>query len=169
MRVIATVLIALVGLAVIGAASAFAFVWWSLPVVSGTIALAGLQNQVRVVRDQWGIPHIFANDELDVFRALGFTAAQDRLFQMDMYRRLANGQLSEVLGPATVQIDELVRTLGFRYYAEKLLASNTMNPAVLRAAEAYRDGLNDFVETQRLPVEFTILGYKPGKFEITDM
>jgi penicillin amidase len=168
-RLIAGTLISLLGVAAAIIAVALSFVWWSLPTVSGTLKLPGLTKEVRVVRDAWGIPHIFASDELDAFRALGFVAAQDRLFQMDMHRRLANGQLSEVLGGTTVQIDELSRTLGFRYYADKLLASNTMSPQVLRAAAAYLDGLNYYLGTQKLPLEFTILGYKPRKFEIADM
>ena len=149
--------------------AAFLFVRWSLPKLSGTQTLPGLKGEVRVLRDQWGIPHIFAGDELDVFRALGFVEAQDRLFQMDILRRLANGQLSEVFGPAALRADELSRTFGFRHYAEKMLASNAMKPEALRAAEAYRDGLNFYVATQKLPVEFRIIGYKPRQFEIADM
>jgi penicillin amidase len=168
-RIITAVLICSFGLAAAMFVAALFLAWWSLPAVSGTLSLPGLNNEVRVLRDQWGIPHIFASDELDAFRALGFVAAQDRLFQMDMHRRLANGQLSEVLGPAALQIDELARTLGFRYYADKLLASNAMSPEALRAATAYRDGLNFYVETQKLPLEFRILGYKPRKFEIAEM
>src|SRR5215475_2735291 len=105
MRVIA-VLISLLTLIAVLVGAALLFVWSSLPVVSGTTSLPGLNAEVRVVRDRWGIPHIFANDELDALRALGFTAAQDRLFQMDIHRRLANGQLSEIFGPSAVQIDE---------------------------------------------------------------
>src|SRR5579862_6774952 len=168
-RRVGTVLISSFGLLAIILLAILLFVRWSLPAVSGKVTLPGLNSDVRVLRDQWGIPHIYAADELDAFRALGFVAAQDRLFQMDIYRRLANGQLSEVFGNGTIQIDELARTLGFRYYAEKLLASNAMSPEVLRAAAAYRDGVNFYVETQRLPVEFEILGYKPRKFEIAEM
>jgi penicillin amidase len=168
-RMVLTTLLASAGLAGAVILAGLLFVWWSLPVLSGTLALPGLRNYVRVVRDQWGIPHIFASDELDAFRALGFVAAQDRLFQMDIHRRVANGQVSEVLGAAALQIDELSRTLGFRHYAEKLLASNAISPEVLRAAEAYRDGLNYYVATQKLPVEFTLLGYEPRHFEIVEM
>jgi penicillin amidase len=168
-RRIGSVLISSFGLAAIIVLAIFLFVRWSLPAVSGTLTLPGLKNDVRVLRDPWGIPHIYAGDELDAFRALGFVAAQDRLFQMDIYRRVANGQLSEIFGSGTIPLDELARTLGFRHYAEELLASNAMSPEVLRAASAYRDGLNSYVETQKLPVEFRILGYKPRKFEIADM
>jgi penicillin G amidase len=159
----------LIGFAGFIVLASYLFVWWSLPTVSGKINLPGLKSDVRVIRDEWGIPHIYAADELDAFRALGFVAAQDRLFQMDIHRRVADGRLSEIVGPAALQLDELARTLGFRHYAEKLLAANKLSPAALRAAEAYRDGLNFYVATQKLPVEFRILGYKPDKFEIADM
>src|SRR4051812_3500085 len=88
------------------------FLRWSLPQVSGTLVLPGLHSPVRVVRDSWGIPHISAGNELDAFRALGFVAAQDRLFQMDIHRRLADGQLSEVFGQAALPADRLARTFG---------------------------------------------------------
>jgi penicillin amidase len=146
---IALSFIVLVGL-IVGAG--VAFVRWHLPRVSGTIRLPGLNAEVRVDRDRFGIPHISATDEIDAFRALGFIAAQDRLFQMDLHRRLANGELSEVFGSRALVADEIARTFGFRHYAEKLLASNAISPAVLRAAEAYCDGVNFFISTQRLPV-----------------
>jgi penicillin G amidase len=145
------------------------FAWWSLPQLNGKLVLPGLKSEVRVIRDNWGIPHIFAGDELDSFRALGFVAAQDRLFQMDIQRRLANGQLSEIVGNAALPSDKLARTLGFRHYAEKLLASNSIQPETLRAAEAFRDGVNSFIATQTLPIEFKILGYRPRPFEIVEM
>jgi penicillin amidase len=149
--------------------AALTFAWWSLPKTSGTLALPGLTAEVRVVRDNWGIPHIYAHNELDAFRAMGFVAAQDRLFQMDIHRRLANGQLSEIVGNAALHQDEIARTFGFRHYAEKLLASGSIKPDVLRAAEAYRDGLNYYISTQTSPIEFKMLGYKPRPFEIVEM
>src|ERR1051326_7307723 len=169
MRVIAGVCLSIVSLVALILGASLLLAWWSLPTLSGTTTLPGIKDDVRVLRDPWGIPHIFAKNELDAFRALGFTAAQDRLFQMDIHRRLANGQLSEVFGTPAAQVDELARTLGFRYYGEKLLLSNAMRPEVLRAAAAYCEGLNYYLETQKLPIEFRILGYKPRKFEITDM
>lgn len=145
------------------------FVRSRLPTISGTLPLEGLDGDVRVIRDNWGIPHIYAENELDAFRALGFTAAQDRIFQMDVHRRLANGQLSEIVGEAGLPSDRLARTFGFRFYAEKLMTSNSIGPDALRAAEAYRDGINAFIETQTLPVEFKLLGYRPKNFEIVEM
>src|SRR6185369_742202 len=84
-RLLLLALGALASLAVAGALAALAFAWWSLPKTSGALALPGLTAEVRVVRDNWGIPHIYARNELDAFRALGFVAAQDRLFQMDIH------------------------------------------------------------------------------------
>jgi len=164
-----TAILTFAGVAGLAVLAGLFFVWWSLPTVSGKLNLAGLKHEVRVVRDEWGIPHIYAQDELDAFRALGFVAAQDRLFQMDIHRRLANGQLSEIVGEAALPVDEIARTLGFRHYADELLASGSLGPEALRAAEAYRDGLNAYVATQKLPVEFALLNYQPRKFEIAEM
>src|SRR3990170_8867995 len=84
----------------------------SLPKTSGTLRLRGLEGPVAVVRDRWGVPHVFAGDEHDAMFALGFVHAQDRLFQMDFYRRLASGRLSEVAGGVTLGIDRLMRRVG---------------------------------------------------------
>src|ERR1700749_1669865 len=85
----------------------------ALPPVSGTIALSGLSQPVRVDRDRWGIPHISAENEHDLFFAQGFVQAQDRLFQMDLWRRCVQGRLSEVLGPNFVDRDAMTRRVQY--------------------------------------------------------
>src|SRR5260221_711040 len=85
-----------------------------LPQVSGTLAIAGLEQPVRVVRDRWGVPHISARTEADLFFAQGFVQAQDRLFQMDLWRRSAQGRLAEVLGPNFAERDAMTRRLQAR-------------------------------------------------------
>jgi penicillin G amidase len=167
-RLVAAVLI------VAGVAAATAVGTWfvarrSFPKVSGSLVLPGLTSEVRVVRDRWGIPHIFARNELDAFRALGFTAAQDRLFQMDIHRRLANGELSEIVGPGALQADELARTFGFRHYADELLQSNTLSQETLSTAEAYLEGLNYYISLGQLPLEFKLLRYQPKPFKVGEM
>ncbi len=85
-----------------------------LPQVSGTLAAAELSKPVRVVRDRWGVPHIYAQSDADLFFAQGFVQAQDRLFQMDLWRRSAQGRLSEVLGPNFAGRDAMTRRMQFR-------------------------------------------------------
>jgi len=159
----------LVGLPAIVVIASVLFARSRLPVVSGTLALPGLSAEVRVTRDTWGIPHIFAQNEMDAFRALGFTVAQDRLFQMDIQRRLANGELSEVFGRAALHTDKIARTFGFRHYAQKLLSADTEASRAMQAAAAFRDGANACIATQKLPVEFGLLGYTPRPFDVVDM
>src|SRR5205807_8487154 len=101
-------------------------VWWyvyrALPRLDGVIGVAGLQKDVTVERDRWGVPHIRATSVEDMAEAQGYVAAQDRLWQMDLLRRIARGQLSEILGPTTLNFDKEFRTLQFGRAAERDLA-----------------------------------------------
>src|SRR5512134_1763449 len=86
----------------------------SLATIDGTLTAAGLRQEVRVLRDEWGVPHIYAASVDDLFFAQGYVAAQDRLWQMEMWRRAAEGRLAEVLGPAAVARDRQARLLKYR-------------------------------------------------------
>jgi penicillin amidase len=121
-----------------------------------------------VLRDRWGVPHIFARNEHDLFFAQGYVTAQDRLWQMDLQRRTASGRLSEVLGPATLETDLFLRTLGLRRVAAAEVAQ--LDAATLQVLEAYAAGVNAFVAAQRdrLPLEFTILGFTPEPWTPAD-
>ena len=105
--------------------------WWficrPLPRLDGAIGVPGLQKEVVVERDRWGVPHIRASSVEDMVEAQGYVMAQDRLWQMDLLRRVSRGQLSEILGPATLEIDKQFRTFGFGRAAERDLAA--MDPA----------------------------------------
>ena len=90
-----------------------------LPRTSGRQRFKGLSNHVQVVRDCWGIPHIFASNDTDLFTALGYVHAQDRLWQMELNRRVAHGRLSEVLGPTATSSDRFVRVLGLSRVARR--------------------------------------------------
>src|SRR2546425_8985656 len=104
-----------------------ALAWWyvyrPLPEIEGTAALPGLQQEATVDRDEWGVPHIRATSLNDLLEAQGYVMAQDRLWQMDLLRRVASGQLSEIFGPAALQRDRQYRTLGLRRAAERHAAS----------------------------------------------
>jgi len=147
-------------------------IWWfvyrPLPPLDGSISLPGLQSQATVERDQWGIPHIRAASVQDLAEAQGFVTAEDRLWQMDLLRRAARGQLSEVLGPATVELDKDFRVLNFSRAAD--VDMKMMSPEVRRVMEAYARGVNHFIElrSNRLPIEFTLLHYKPKPWEPSD-
>ncbi len=140
----------------------------SLPQTSGEIHLTILDDSVKVYRDKYGVPHIFAKNELDLFRAAGYVTAQDRLWQMDFNRRLAAGRLSEIFGKKSLTSDKFLRIWGFERIARKLLPRITAEARAI--LQAYADGVNAFIETHldRLPVEFTLLRYKPEKWRMED-
>jgi penicillin amidase len=149
-----------------------AAVWWlvyrPLPQLNGKIAVPGLQNEVTVERDRWGIPHIRANSVEDLAEAQGYVVAQDRLWQMDLLRRVARGQLSEILGRSTLPIDRDFRTLGFARVVDRELG--LMDKDSRAIMEAYARGVNRFIEqhSNQLPLEFTLLHYKPKPWQATD-
>ncbi|MGA2811695.1 MAG: penicillin acylase family protein, partial [Candidatus Acidiferrum sp.] len=139
--------------------------WWlvyrPLPQIDGTVKVAGLQKEVTVERDGWGVPHIRASSVPDMVEAEGYVMAQDRLWQMDLLRRAAKGQLSEILGPSTLKIDENFRTLGFDRAAERDAAQ--LDGETRELMEAYARGVNRFIEQhlKSLPLEFSLLKYRP--------
>ena len=149
-----------------------AFAWWyiyrPLPRLDGAIVVPGLAHEVTVDRDAWGVPHIRASSVLDMAEAQGYVMAQDRLWQMDLLRRISRGQISEILGPPTVKIDKEFRTFGFRRAAERDV--KLMDAESREIMEAYARGVNAFIEQHgnQLPLEFSLLQYKPQAWQVTD-
>jgi penicillin amidase len=136
--------------------------------VDGEIEIPGVSVPVEVIRDQWGVPHIYAENEHDLFFAQGYVHAQDRLWQMEFNRRTSSGTLSEVLGESTLGIDQFMRTLGLREAAQRDWA--TVDDDTGELLEAYAQGVNAYIEahSKRLPLEFTILGADPGPWTPVD-
>ncbi len=128
---------------------------------SGTIELAGLARPVEVLRDEWGVPHIFAESQEDLFFAQGFVAAQDRLWQMEIWRRTGEGKLSEVLGPTYFERDRFARLM--RYRGDMEAEWKSYAPDTRRIIESFVKGVNAFIETSRnrLPIEFQLTGIQP--------
>ncbi|HEX8473321.1 MAG TPA: penicillin acylase family protein [Pyrinomonadaceae bacterium] len=134
-----------------------------------TLTLAALRERVTVRRDARGIPYIEAANEDDLYFAQGYVTASDRLWQMDLFRRTASGELSEIFGRATLEEDKRHRTFGFRQVAEATVARTS--PALRRALESYARGVNAFIDARdatTLPVEFRILQYKPRPWRPSD-
>ena len=130
-----------------------------LPRLDGALSLAGLQAPVEILRDEWGIPHIYAANESDLWFAQGFVHAQERLFQMDFNRRLVAGRLSEVIGAESLPVDRWMRILTMRRVAE--FEVSLLSEAVRNALQAYANGINAFLAQGRLPLEFSLLRYRP--------
>jgi len=137
-----------------------------LPRTQGTVHLAGLSDEVEILRDRWGVPHIYAKGQHDLLFAQGFAHAQDRLWQMDFYRRLVAGRLSEVMGELTLPVDRWIRTLSMRRVAEQ--EAECCIGEARSLVEAYAAGVNARIAQGRLPVEFTLLRYKPEPWSLAD-
>ena len=140
------------------------------PTYSGEIEMTGLSAETEVYFDDFGVPHIYAANAKDAYMALGYVHAQDRLFQMEMMRRVGTGTLSELLGEDLLETDKFFRTLGIPKHSEWSTEewNKSGNSEWKSATEAYTKGVNHFIQNGKLPVEYTLLGAKPREFTIND-
>ncbi|MDJ0791515.1 MAG: penicillin acylase family protein [Acidimicrobiia bacterium] len=169
------VLLALVIIALVTVALFLRFsVRRAFPQTSGTIAVAGLAGEVEVIRDAMGVPHIYADTVEDLFLAQGFVHAQDRFWQMDFWRHISHGRLSEMFGSSQLETDSFLRTLGFTDLAQRQYAAeSTENQAIL---DAYAGGVNAYLETNSpsdLSFEYSVLellnhSYEPEPWDGVD-
>ncbi len=136
----------------------------SFPQYSGEIS-AAVRQPAAIHRDEFGIPHIAAENEYDLFFAQGYVHAQDRLWQMDLSRRAGEGRLSEILGTPTIKFDKMLKTVGFRRIAEQL--ERQISPTSAEILRAYADGVNEYIRTQKgkYPIEFDMLNYEPEEWK----
>ena len=134
----------------------------SLAQIGGELDVPGLREPVEVIRDEWGIPHIYAQNVDDLFLAQGYVMAQDRLWQMEMWRRWHEGRLSEIFGPAAFDYDLRTRQMMFRGPWDES-EWTSYHPDGERIFTAYANGVNAFIEQNRdnLPVEFQLTGVEP--------
>jgi penicillin amidase len=162
------VLQTLAALAVLLALAVGWYVYSKQPTRQGTVELANLQSSVTVRYDDRGVPHIRAENETDLYRALGYVHAQDRLFQMEIMRRLARGELAEVLGPKVVDTDKLFRSLRIRDRAATYVTQLDHESAHWKALQAYLDGINQYQDSHSSPMEFDVLGIPKRPFTAED-
>jgi penicillin amidase len=138
-----------------------------LATLDGSVRLTGLDSAVEVRRDRWGVPHIYARTAHDVFFAQGYVAAQDRLFQMEIWRRAGEGRLAEVLGPSYVTRDRLARL--FKYRGDMAAEWSSYAPDTRALVTAFVAGINAYIDEvranpQKLPIEFSLLGFLPERW-----
>src|ERR1700682_1518095 len=159
--------LALIALAITLAAGGYFYLRQSLPKTSGELPVAGLAAPVEILRDGHGIPHIYAQSERDAYFALGYAHAQDRLWQMEMNRRIGAGRLAEVLGAGALETDRLLRTLGIRRVAEANLRQ--LDAETRSALAAYAAGVNAFLGAKPvLPPELWMLRLTPEPWTEVD-
>jgi penicillin amidase len=144
----------------------------ALSVVQGTFKVTGLEQLVNVLRDRWGVAHIYAQNQHDLFFAQGFVAAQDRLFQMELWKRSGQGRLAEVLGPSALQRDINARLLSYR--GDMKAEYESYAPDTQQILEAFTAGINAYIESRLapggpgLPLEFQLAGFKPEPWKPAD-
>jgi penicillin amidase len=133
-----------------------------------TVTLPGLRKPVEILRDRWGVPHIYAQTEDDLFFAQGYITARDRLFQIDLWRRIGTGKLAEVLGPSAIDRDRLARAVRYRGPIEAEWQS--YGPDTKRIAIAFTSGINAYIKSLngKRPADFQVADYDPGLWEPED-
>jgi penicillin amidase len=135
-----------------------------LPDYNKDVQLAGLSDKVEIYRDSFAIPHIFAENEHDLYTAVGYVMAQDRLWQMDLLRRVTTGRLAEVLSDDLINVDVLMRSLEMTKKSQHIFESSS--DELRECIMAFSDGVNQFIRQARtLPIEFKLLGYTPEEWE----
>lgn len=139
------------------------------------LIIDGLSDDIVVIRDEWGIPHIYASNEQDLFFAQGYVHAQDRFFSMDMMRRQVRGMLSEILGPSTLSMDKFNLAMGMEYWANKTEQKiremyNNGTITNLPDIERYTEGVNYYLNTHKYekPLEYHLLGFEPTEWSLLD-
>lgn len=171
MKWIKRLLWAILTLAIVATAGIYFYLQSLKPDYNAQIQLAGLKSEVEVLYDDYAIPHIYAQNEEDLWYALGYVHAQDRLFQMEVLRRVGDGRLAEIFGKDVVSVDKFFRSLGFRQFAKKTIDSvykANPNAAFVKNANAYVKGINQFIKTGKTPIEFTIAGIPKAEFTLED-
>ena len=160
-KIFGTTLLLILTLIIVTLVFSYRMLKKSLPQTDSTVEVQTLKNNVQIYRDDYGIPHIFAKNDHDLYFAQGYAIAQDRLWQLDLVRRAVNGRLSEVFGDSTITVDKFLLTIGFKRIGARLhqLISETSKSVI----QAYTDGINHFIETSEgnYPIEFMMLNSKP--------
>ncbi len=139
-----------------------------LPRQKGTLNFQELHEPVEIITDRYGVPHIYAENEDDLYFAQGYVHAQERLWQMELNRRIGSGRLAEIFGPVAIEADRMSRRIGMHRSAQE--EAQRLPEHNRRILEAYARGINAYIERHKhnLPIEFTLLRFKPAPWQIAD-
>ncbi|MCZ8230341.1 penicillin acylase family protein [Flavobacterium sp.] len=145
------------------------YAFYTKPKYEGELALKNIEKATTVYFDDFGVPHIYANSQKDAMVALGYVHAQDRLWQMELMRRIAPGRLSEIFGSVALKNDMFFAGLGIEEASEMAIAKLDKNGKDYQLAMAYLDGINQYLEEGKTPVEFHLVGVKKEKYTLKDV
>jgi penicillin amidase len=143
--------------------------FYQKPKYEGELQLKQIQEKTTVYFDDFGVPHIYANTQKDAMVTLGYVHAQDRLWQMELLRRIVPGRLSEIFGSAALKNDKFFVGLGIEEASQKAIVNLDKKSPAYQLTMAYLDGINQYIEEGVTPVEFQLLGIKKQKFTIEDV
>ena len=149
--------------------SIFVYSKFNKPTYSGELEIKNLSENVTVIFDKIGVPHINAKNQKDAYTALGYVHAQDRLWQMELIRRIAPGRLSEIFGKDLIKTDVFFSGLGIEEAAEQTIAKLDKNSDAYLYSMAYLDGVNQFLENGKTPLEFSLVGIEKEKYTLKDI
>lgn len=169
MKKLKKILLVLVILIVIAGIGLCGYIFHLKPKYEGELQLKNLQAETTVYFDDFGVPHIYADSEKDAMTALGYVHAQERLWQMELLRRIAPGRLSEIFGSVALKNDKFFAGIGIEEASAKAIAQLDKNGPSYQLTQAYLDGINQYLEEGVTPIEFTLVGVKKEKFTIKDV
>ncbi|MCA0349922.1 MAG: penicillin acylase family protein [Bacteroidetes bacterium] len=169
MKILKKTAILLLAIMIITLLGIVVFLQFKKPNYETEIELIQLSKPTTTYFDTYGIPHIYAENEIDAQRVLGYVHAQERLWQMELMRRIAPGKLSEIFGSVMVKNDKFFVTSGIEENSEITIANLDKNTETYKLTQAYLDGINQYIAEGTMPVEFTLLGISPEKFTLKDV
>ena len=169
MKILKYSTLTVISLIILLIAGMYFYVRSTLPDYNGEYEISGIDGKIEILRDENAVPHIFAGTQYDLAFGLGYVMAQDRLFQMDLFRRVALGRLSELFGELTLEADKYAKILGFERSAVEHLGSISQEEK--KYFESFIRGINQYItsEKDQLPIEFRIFGYSPELFATVDI
>ena len=169
MKTLKKVLLILISLIILLSVSLYVYLQTTKPKYEGEISLKNIGKETTVFFDDYGVPHIYATSQKDAMTALGYVHAQDRLWQMELLRRIAPGRLSELFGTKALKNDLFFAGIGIEENSEKAVAQLDKNSETYILAMAYIDGINQYMQEGKTPIEFQLLGVKKEKFTLKDV
>lgn len=169
MKIIKKILISLLFLVVLIFVGAWLYSKTLIPTYNGEIALKNISEEVTIHFDEIGVPHINAKNQKDAYLALGYVHAQDRLWQMELIRRIAAGRLSEIFGKELLKTDVFFAGLGIEEAASETIKNLDINSEAYILTQSYLEGVNQFINEGKIPLEFTMLGIKKENYTLKDV
>jgi penicillin amidase len=169
MKKLKKVFLVLLGVVVLLVIAFVVYGFYLKPKYDGELQLKNIKKETTVYFDEFGVPHIYADNSKDAMVALGYVHAQDRLWQMELMRRIAPGRLSEIFGSVTLKNDQFFAGLGIEEASQKAIVALDKNSPSYQLTLAYLDGINQYIEQGVTPVEFSVIGVKKEKFTLKDV